>query len=327
MSTRKHHSPFSRFFLLCIVVVIGVWGTRMWWNDSISSVDPADTTPMAFLVRPGDGVKMIATRLGNEKLIRSSTGFFVLVKLMGIEKDLQAGEFRLSRSMTASEIARELTHGISDIWVTTLEGWRSEEIATALAKNMDIPEQEFLKVAREGYMFPDTYLIPRDATAAGVAKLFMDNFDKKVTPLVTRDAKSVGLTFDEVIVLASIVEREGRSDADRPTIAGILLKRMKEDWPLQADATLQYMLGYQSAEKTWWKKSLTDEDKKVPSPYNTYKNTGLPKRPISNPGLAAITAVLHPKENEYWYYLHDSTGVVHFAKTLEEHEANIRKYL
>ena len=135
------------------------------------------------------------------------------------------------------------------------------------------------------------------------------------------------MTLDEVIILASIVEREGKTGIDRPVIAGVLLNRMENGWPLETDATLQYSLGYQSKEKTWWKKELTDEDKQVDSPYNTYKNIGLPPGPIANPGVQAITAVIYPKKTDYMFYLHDTKGNVHYARTLEEHEKNIEMYL
>ena len=136
-----------------------------------------------------------------------------------------------------------------------------------------------------------------------------------------------GLTFEQIITLASIVEREGRTASDRPVIAGILLKRLRANWPLETDATLQFALGYQPQEKTWWKKEITVEDKKIDSPYNTYLNTGLPPGPIANPGLQSIKAVIYPEPTDYWYYLHDSKGVAHYAKTLDGHNANIAKYL
>jgi UPF0755 protein len=250
-----------------------------------------------------------------------------IVKMLGIETQLQAGDFRLKRSMDAKTIATELTHGILDIWVTTLEGWRSEEVASKLSKELDIPEQEVLKYSSEGRMFPDTYLIPRDATPTAIVKLFTDNFERKITDQMREDIKKSGLTLDQVITLASIVEREGRTDEDRPVIAGILIKRYKNDWPLQVDATLQFALGYQPSEKTWWKKYLTVDDKKVQSPYNTYTHPGLPPGPIGNPGLASIKAVIYPTETDYWYYLHDESGGAHYGKTIDEHNANITKYL
>ncbi len=318
--------PVRFLFLLAVGVALAVGG-GLWWRDAISAVDPTDTTPQVFVVKRGEGVKSIAGRLASSGLIRSPTGFYILVKLMGLERDLQAGDFRLNPSMDATSVARKLTHGTLDVWVTTVEGWRVEEVAAKLTKELDIPESEFVKVAREGYMFPDTYLIPRDATVGAVAALFTTTFEQKVDENLRADARKTGLPFDEVLTLASIVEREGRTEEDRSVIAGILLKRLENDWPLQADATIQYALGYQVREKTWWKKALTDEDKKFKSPYNSYLNPGLPPGPIANPGLASLKAVVYPKETEYWYYLHDPDGLVHFAKTHEEHNANIAKYL
>ena len=179
----------------------------------------------------------------------------------------------------------------------------------------------------EGYMFPDTYLIPRDATASAIAQMFLDNFNAKVTPQMKADALKTGLTFNQTITLASIVEREGRTNADRPMIAGILLNRLKLSMPLQVDATLQYAIGYQPFEKSWWKSEISADDKNVDSPYNTYTNTGLPPGPISNPGLDSIKAAIYPTASDYLYYLHDKAGDVHYAKTIEEHDANIQKYL
>lgn len=327
MKQSKAYSFVSRLVIVFFLMVICAWGGWLWWRDSISAPDARDTIPVIFVIRSGDGVKMIAANLAADNLIRSPTGFYLLVKVMGIERQLQAGEFRLKRSMDARSIALELTHGISDQWVTILEGWRNEEVAAKVAKDLDVPELEFVKEGKEGYMFPDTYLIPQDATIGAITKMFLDNFNKKVSASMQEEASKTGLTLDQVITLASIVEREGRSTEDRPVIAGILLKRLKADWPLQTDATLQYALGYQAGEKTWWKKELTDADKKIKSPYNTYENSGLPPKPICNPGLESIQAVINAKDSEYWYYIHDPTGAVHFATTVEEHNANVAQYL
>lgn len=311
-------------FAVAALIAVGGWA---WWHDAIISVNSTQTTPKIFVVRRGEGVKSIAARLAADGLIRSPTGFYLLVKIMGIERSLQAGDYRLNAGMDAGAIAKELTHGTLDVWVTILEGWRAEEVAAKLSKDLDIPESEFTKVAREGYMFPDTYLFPKDATVGAVARLFFSTFDTKVDETLRADAKKTGLTFDEVLTLASIVEREGRTEEDRPMIAGILLNRLKADWPIQADATIQYALGYQAREKTWWKKELLDEDKKVKSPYNTYLHPGLPPGPIANPGIVSIKAVIYPSVSDYWYYLHDPKGGVHYGRTLEEHNRNSAKYL
>ena len=324
---KSPQTSFVRISIFLFVLLTGLGVAWVWWKDGTMAVDATSSTPVSFVVAKGEGVRSIATRLSGQNLIRNPIAFFLLVKFWKIDDQLQAGDFRLNRAMGAVTIARELTHGIVDVWVTTLEGWRSEEIAGKLAKDLDIPESEFFRYAKEGYMFPDTYLIPRTATPAGIAQLFLDTFNKKVTSQVRRDAQKTGLSFDQVITLASIVEREGRTDEDRPVIAGIFAKRIKAGWPLEADATLQYALGYQPAEKTWWKKEITAGDKLIASPYNTYKNVGLPPGPIANPGLASIKAVMYATDTPYWFYLHDAKGIAHYAKTIEEHGDNIAKYL
>lgn len=327
MKSNKTYSFASRLIVIFFVLVVASWITWLWWRDSVSPVDSQDTIPVAFTVARGDGAKVIAANLASDNLIRSSTGFYILVKLLGIDRQLQAGEFRLTRAMDARSVALELTHGISDQWVTTLEGWRSEEMAAQVARDLDIPEQEFLKFSREGYMFPDTYLVPQDATAAAIVDMFIQNFDKKVTPQMREDSNKTSLSLAEVITLASIVEREGRTKEERSVIAGILLRRLQADWPLQVDATIQYALGYQAREKTWWKKYLTKDDMTIRSPYNTYIYPGLPPGPISNPGIESIKAVIYPKDTNFWYYLHDPAGGVHYAETIEQHNANKARYL
>lgn len=312
--------------LLAIFVLFLALGF-IWWGQGTAAVNPSDKTPRIFVVSKGDGVREIASRLKKDGLIKDQIAFFLLIKKLGIDQNLQAGDFRLTPSMDAKTVAQTLTRGMLDVWVTILEGWRDEEIGLKLAQELALPEAEFLKYAEEGYMFPDTYLIPREATGSAIAQILKDNFEQKFSSELEAEAKKKGLTKDEVIVLASIVEKEASGEEDRNVIAGILLKRFKKDWPLQADATIQYALGYQPEERTWWKKNLSSADKKTKSPYNTYLHPGLPPGPICNPGLASINAVIYPRATDYWYYLHDPQGQVHFAKTIEEHEANIAKYL
>jgi UPF0755 protein len=312
------------FMLVLISFAVFAW---FWWQDSISPSDPTKKSTIEFSVLKNEGVRSIVSRLAKQNLIRSPTGFFILVKILGVETQLQAGNYRLSQSMDAKTIALELTHGVYDRKLLIREGLRNEEIAQILDQELQIPPVEFEKFAKIGYMFPDTYFVSNEATAAAIADNFLQTFHKKVTPLMIEDAKKTGLTFDEVIILASLVEREGRTEKDRPVVAGILLNRLRQDHPLQVDATLQYALGYQPNEKTWWKNALSDEDKNIESPYNTYKFNGLPPTPISNPGLESIRAVIYATDTQYFYYLHDLDGNVHYAKTLAEHNDNIRKFL
>lgn len=317
----------TRLGVLLIVFTLFLGGAWFWWEKGLAAVDSQNKKLKLFVIKRGQGVREIAFSLKKEGLIRNQIVFFLLIKKLGIDQELQAGDFRLSPSMDASTIAMNLTKGMVDVWVTILEGWRNEEIALKLAQELSLPEKEFLTYAQEGQMFPDTYLIPKEATGAAIAAILKDNFNKKFSRSLREEALRKGLVPEEVLVLASIVEKEASGENDREMIAGILLKRLKKNWPLQADATLQYALGYQPEEKTWWKKNLTEADKKVKSPYNTYLFPGLPPAPIGNPGLASIKAVINPVESDYWYYLHDPEGNVHFAKTSEEHQANIVKYL
>lgn len=324
---KSNNTLMTRVFIFLAVLLLAAASGIAWWKNAVASVDEHDATPVSFIVPSGQGSKEISRRLVTEGLIRSQIGFYLLVRFFNTDGQIQAGDFRLNKTMDARTIAKELTRGMMDVWLTIPEGWRSEEIASTVAKDLNVPETEFLHLAKEGYMFPDTYSIPRDATAGAVVKLMNDTFNQKVTPQMLADAKKEGLSEKSLIILASLVEREGKTNQDRPVIAGILLNRLNQDWPLQVDATLQYILGYQATDKTWWKKELTDADKKMNSPYNTYLNPGLPPAPIANPGLEAIKAVIYPTKTEYMFYLHGKDGVAHYAKTIEEHEKNIANYL
>jgi len=319
-------------FIIRIVVFITlllglVGGGVIWWLDAASAVNPEDTENRVFVVSKGEDIRSLANRLKAEGLIKNQITFFLYVKFAQMDQSIQAGDFRLTPAMDMYATAQALTHGSLDVWITLLEGWRIEEIAMKLSQELAIPEAEFLKVAREGYMFPDTYLLPREASASAAVDIFEKNFSDRVTAEIRQGIENQDLTFAEGVILASIVEREGKTESDRPVIAGILLNRLREGMPLQTDATLQYAFGYQSTEKSWWKKTLFNEDKEVNSPYNTYTHTGLPPAPISNPGLAALSAVASPTATDYLYYLHDESGVAHYAETLDEHNANVNKYL
>lgn len=318
----------KKLFLLSISVFFLIFGW-FYYKEGLMPVNKKDASTKIFVVQRGESLNSIVKRLYKEDLIRSRLIFFLLVKKMGIEKKIQAGDFRLSPSMSAEEIAKTLTHGTLDIWVTIIEGLRKEEIANIIAKNFDIPEIEFIKYAKEGYLFPDTYLIPKKADANMIIKIMTDNFHKKFNQSLKEKAKKrLNLDEEQVLILASLVEREAKFNQDRKEVASILLKRLRNDWPLQVDATVQYALGYQSQERTWWKKNLTTEDLEIDSPYNTYKILGLPPTPICNPGLASIIAVIEADpDTRYWFYLSDKTGRMHYAKTLEEHNNNIKKYL
>ncbi len=311
--------------LLFLFIVVSV-SFYLFYKEGSLPVNKNDTTSKMFVVKQGEPLDAIVNSLDNEGLIRNKIVFYLVVRKLGIERKIQAGEFQLSPNMSANEVANTLTHGTLDIKITLIEGMRKEEMAQIISKTLDIPEIEVVRSTKEGYIFPDTYMIPKNATMDNVLSIIKSN-DKFVNVIKTISKKSK-LSEKEVMILASLVEREARQPATREKIAGIILKRYQADWPLDLDATLQYVLGYQPLEKTWWKNSLTDEDKKIVSPYNTYKNKGLPPEPICSPSLSSIEAVIKANPNTpYWYYLTDNNGVMHYSITLEEHEINVQKYL
>lgn len=317
----------KKFSILFFLLFITGLACYLWWKQAITGVNPTDKTNITFIIRKGETARTVAERLHGLKLIRSPVAFFLMARFGDIGDNLQAGEFSLNPAMDLPLVAKTLTHGTSDTWITIPEGWRNEEIALELTQKLSIPESEFLKMAKEGYMFPDTYLVPKEASAASVVNIFLGNFHSKIGPGIIEQATRKGLNINQLITIASLVEREGRHDADRPVIASIILNRLNIGMKLDIDATIQFALGYQSAEKTWWKKNLTLDDINLNSAYNTYNNSGLPPGPISNPGLESIMAVVNAPDTDYLYYISDSQGNIHPAKTIEEHNANIAKYL
>ncbi len=318
-----------RVFVGLVVLVALLAFGYFWWSLSLQPVKAGDKTTKIFVVDKGVGIRDLANKLKEQGLIKDQVAFFLLVKFQGLEKKIQAGDFRLSPGMSAYGVASALTHGTLDVWITIPEGWRAEEIFAELVGSGALASQSAdpaVFKASEGRLFPDTYLIPRDSDSSKIIKMFEDNFNKKVTPQMLSDANKENLDLTKLLTLASLVEREGKNDADRPIIADILLKRLKENMALQVDATVQYAIGKTQGDG-WWPKELTTEDLQFRSPYNTYLYPGLPPGPICNPGLAAIKAVIYPAKTPYYYYLSDKNGVTHFAKTLQEHNANVAKYL
>ncbi len=315
----------QKLFILIIVIAIVGFGMFIWWQNGITAVNPSDKTSHIFVVAKGSNVREIANNLKQENLIKDPVVFFLLVKQLGLDQKIQAGDFRLSQSMTAEQVAKQLTIGTLDIWVTIPEGKRAAEIAEILKEKVPAYNDSWKTdlSMEEGYLFPDTYLIPRDANATIVINQMKGNFEKKYANL---DTSKTNLTKKQIVSVGSLVEREARFAEDRPLVASVILNRLRIDMPLQIDATIQYALGYQADEKTWWKKNLTLEDLKINSPYNSYNRVGLPPTPISNPGFNVLRAVVDPTRTEYLYYISDSSGHNHYAKTVQEHNANIKKY-
>ncbi|MDO8577057.1 MAG: endolytic transglycosylase MltG [Candidatus Daviesbacteria bacterium] len=315
-------------FIVLIIIIIFI--AKGWWDNQFTAVS-ADKSTKVFVIAKGESVSEIAKKLKEDNLIKSELVFKVYVKQSNLASKLQAGSYKLSPAMSVAETVKTLQAGSEDVWITLIEGWRVEEMAAKLNQELKIDKAEFTKSAKEGYMFPDTYLFPKEATTEYITNILKKTFDARFTPELRSKIRSQGLTEAQGIILASIVEREARSDDVRKMVASILLKRFKIGMALNADATLQYALVPSGAKSPpaggWWKRNLSREDLKIDSPYNTYLHSGFPPAPIANPGLSSLTAVANADPTTpYLYYYHDSKGNSYYAKTLEEHNQNVANY-
>lgn len=311
------------------VPLIIIFGGIFWWKSGFSPVDPKNKEKITFVIPKGRPISQIADDLEQKGFIRNAFHFKVMTYLFGITNKIQAGSYQLSPSMTSSEIAEALTKGTNDQWVTIVEGLRQEQIGELLtAKGFAIdPEiwRQTIKTRKlEGRLFPDSYLFPTGADQETILGIIAKNFEKKVLTGLKEDISKSKLSLEEILIMASIVEREARSDEDRRIVAGILLKRWQNSWPLQVDATIQYAV---ANSKDWWPKTLTKNHLSTKSPYNTYLYKELPPTPICNPSLSSIKAVLNPKATSYWFYISAPDGTIHYAQTDEQHADNIKKYL
>lgn len=313
----------KKLLALVIIILALLFAAKGWWSSQLSAVS-SEKSEKTIIIAKGKSVSEIAEQLKEQGLIKSPLAFRLYTRQTEASTSIAAGTFKLSPSMTTQEIVEVLKGKPAEVWVTLIEGWRVEEIADELNFKLQIPNDKFLAVAKEGYMFPDSYLFAPDTAVEFVAKRLRDTFESRLTEDLKNKIKDMGLTEDEAVILASIVEREARSDKARTEVASILLRRLNIGMGLNADATLQYILGYQEEEKSWWKRHLTKEDKKEDSPYNTYLYRGLPPKPIANPGLSSLEAVANADPNTpYLYYYHDFKGNSHYGKTLEEHLENV----
>lgn len=282
-----------------------------------------------FIV-PLNNNQSVATSLKQAGFIKSIS-VFNLVNIFGIKTE--PGAYKISKSMTVWQIAGVLSKDPYMKWVVIPEGLRKEEIAELLSKTLGWTEEEKNKWINtytamdydytEGVYFPDTYLIPADESPLDVAKRLRTKFEEKFAPFAAEAVKE-DIKWTTLLKLASIVQREAIGKEDMPLVAGILWNRLLKNMRLEVDATLQYSRG--DTGDGWWA-PITPAEKQIDSPYNTYKNTGLPPHPISNPGLEAIEAALNPASTTCLYYLHDKSGQIHCSNTYEEHKQNIEEYL
>lgn len=268
-------------------------------------VSAPDDFPQDTLVHidTGQSLRSVSKSLKEENIIRSRMLFETFVILFGREKNILPGDYFFKEKMSVVEVASVFGRGarsLESIKVTIPEGFDVHEIAQAFkAKLPGFNADNFLREAKkyEGRLFPDTYFFFSTDTEVEVLAYMLGNFEKKFAPLKT-EIQSLKKDENQILVMASIIEREADGDNDREMIAGILWKRFSIGMPLQADAAPM-----------------------------TYERVGLPDSPIANPGLASIRAALYPKASPYLYYIHDRAGSIYYAKNFDEHRQNIQKYL
>lgn len=282
-------------------------------------------------VKPGMGAEQIAEVLKQKQIISSSIGFRIIAKFNGLDANLRAGQYAFYKGMDYHDIINDLVNGkTTAMRITIPEGYSVEQIARLLQEKGIVTADEFKKASEnfapypyitkltrtkysiEGFLFPDTYELAEDMTTNDILMMMTKEFDDRFTADMRERAAELNLSLEEVITLASLVEREAQVDEERPVIAQVFLNRLYKQMPLQSCATIQYILGNPKVE-------LSVQDTQIKSPYNTYQNMGLPPGPIANPGIASIKAVLFSQPTEYLYFVADKDGRHHFSRTYEEH--------
>lgn len=329
----------NRLLFFCVIglILAALAGGAFWYGEQMKPVAPTDAKQQTIKVKSGMTTGAIADALLEKGLIRNRTAFLLAARQAGLDKSLQAGEYAFSRSMNVGQIIEIMAKGITVYSEFTIpEGFTVEQIAGLLEEKGLARKERFLALAKtyspfdktdrpdvkyraEGFLFPDTYRIGRGASEEMILQTMAQEFAEKFTPELQAKAQAIGLSTYEVIVLASLIEREVQLAKERPMVARVFLNRIKIEMTLQSCATIQYILGYA-------KEELTIADTQLPSPYNTYLHQGMPPGPVANPGLSSIQAALNPAEGDWLYFVVDGkTGGHRFSRSLAEHEAAIQQ--
>jgi len=350
--TKKTEKSKAYSFITGIFLIFFLFGFWLWYQI-YTPYHPEDETKIIFDIKKEESLANISSNLKKSDLIKSEILFSFAALTKGVQGKLQAGTYSLSPSMSISEILNKLSSGdIAKERITVIEGWNlrkignyfqelgicsSDEFINMTESGRENPrgensqffqfleEFDFLKddpeiTSLEGYLFPDTYEIKKGEDPENIVRKMLMNFDVKVNKRFREEIENQKKTLSQVVIMASILEKEVQDYNDKKIAAGILWKRIKNRWRLQVDATLTYLTGKGTFD-------LSREDLEIDSPYNTYKYYGLPPGPICNPGLESIKAAINYTETDFWYYLTTKDGKTEFSKTLEEHNLKRFKYL
>ncbi len=288
---------------------------------------PPAAFPLNTLVEIPQGLSLslLSDKLEEQGVVQSSIALQLVVNALGRAKDVKAGDYMFKQPAHVYEIARIITtgaFGLEPERIRIHEGATTKEMATIFAERLQrVDAARFLEKARphEGYLFPDTYFFLPNASEDVIISAMRDNFDQHIQQL-TGEIASFGRPLSEVIIMASLIEREAYKSADRRMISGVLWNRINKNMLLQVDAAFLYTMGKATFD-------LTLQDLKTDDPYNTYKYKGLPPTPIGSPSLDSIRAAATPEKHSYLFYLADNAGTTYYSKTYEEHLRKKRLYL
>ena len=335
----KGESPFrKKLIAIAAIVCISVVTACAFLGGDEPEPKVVDDTPIYIRIPLGMGAGNIAELLEEQQIISSRKYFLKRLRQSGRDGDVQSGTYKVHKGMKSDEVIDILVNGrVAAIRFTIPEGYNLNEMAKRLEKEGICKGADFLKAAKEykglsyvgvspaienpmeGYLFPDTYEVPPDATAKDIVKLMAKTFDEQLTDDMREAAAKYGLSIHEFVTLASLIEKEVMDDDDRPKVAQVFLKRLEVEMPIQSCATIQYLLKEP-------KEDLTFEDLKIDSPYNTYENQGLPPGPIASPGEKALEAAAHPSATNYLYFVADRKGKTYYSETFDEHMEKVEKY-
>lgn len=323
-----------------VVVLIGtpvLLGTLTWVR--ITESFRGYSEPERFVeIPPGASTAEIGRRLVDDGIVSDTLTFRAALWWTGASRRLKAGEYRFESAMPAVEVVERVARGeVYQRRITFPEGLTIREMADIFEKNGFGSASAFIQSARdasaitdldpeatdlEGYLFPDTYALPRNTMAARLVRLMVDRFRMAFTDELRRAAAASGLTVRQIVTLASLIEKETAKGEERPRVAAVYMNRLKRGMPLQADPTVIYAL--QKAGR--YDGNIRRDDLGIESPYNTYQRTGLPPGPIAAPGRASLEAAVNPAAVDHLYFVSRNDGGHVFADTLAEHNANVRKF-
>jgi len=313
----------------------------LWYGEWLTQPLDSNGAEQPFTIEPGESVPSIAIRLEEVGLVRSAAAFRAYLIYTGLDTSIQAGDYLLSPALSIVDISRELQDATPEqVSFAILPGWRMEEIADSLATSgLNVTPEEFLAAAHsappgldylpasastEGFLYPDIYILPRTITASDLVNEFLRNFSLHLTVDLREGFTRQNLDVYQAVTLASIVQREAVVADERAQIASVFLNRLNVGMKLDTDPTVQYAIGYNTSQGTWWTNPLSAADLQIDSPYNTYLYSGLPPGPIANPSLSALQAVAFPAETPYYFFRArcDGSGLHVFSITFEEHLQN-----